>query len=224
MMYEIKTIDDIINHANLIIEKVENNPFNNEVIIINMSSVANEDLFPSNYIGGSTAINKFIGLLKAAQEGAYERGLRGAGLHLDIVNEFKRNDIDIFILNAEKDTRTKYDGIDVVHKTASTINEFLANVDLPVSQIIYTMIDGQPVFWITYHCLYTILTSKYYLPSYLLNKNRFIEFWKWDSGVDELLEKFYNRVNKYEDRGFFCHYVDTNIKLTWLEKLTFSNY
>jgi hypothetical protein len=223
-MYEIKTIDDIINHANLIIEKVENNPFNNEVATINMSSVANENLSPSNYMGGSTAINKFIDLLKIAQKGAYERGLRGAGLNLDIVNKFKCNDIDIFILNAKKETRTKYDGIDVVHKTDSTIDEFLTNVDLPMSQIIYTMFDGRPVFWVTYHCLYSILTCKYYLPSYLINKDRFIEFWKWDLGVDELLEKFYNRINKYESRCFFCNYVDTNIKLTWLEKLTFKNY
>ena len=46
MYYEIKTVGDVLNLADKIIEKVENDPLNDEIVIINMSSLVTEDLSP----------------------------------------------------------------------------------------------------------------------------------------------------------------------------------
>lgn len=211
MQYEIKTIDDILNHANQIIEKVENDPMNFEMVIINSSLLSSKDHIPANCIGGSSATMKLLDLLTEAQRNCYERGIRGCGSHshLRLMKEFTPNDTDIFILNCKKESRTKYHDMDVVHKTSKTIEEFLQHVDLPPSQVVYTMINQQAVFYTTYHCLYSLLTGKYFLPEYLetadvLRKDTHINFWK--------------RVDKYQRRGFDYRSIETAIRLTWLDK------
>lgn len=217
MNYDIKTVDDVLNHANQIIEKVENDPMNYQMVTLN--SPSGIDVKIKNCIGGSSAIKKLAELLIDAQKDAYNRG---SGVYLPIINNIEPNDTDVFILGSNERSRTKYSDVDIVHKTEKTAEKLLEWMDLPMCQVVYTNIQNQTVFFASYHCLYSLLTGHFFLPKYVKNNKIFSQ--RHASIVDKVFDSFQQRVEKYQERGYICRYVYTDEDLPWIKNSSSSSY
>lgn len=79
---------------------------------------------------------------------------------------FVTGDTDIFVLNSDSDHHIKLFDVDIVKSTAKTVSELLnSRFDLPPCQI---AVDYKGTFTLTAHCLYSLLTGKYYFHSSLI--------------------------------------------------------
>ena len=111
------------------------------------------------YIAGSYALKKFIDFIRSKKV-----------FNLPVEN-FKNNDIDVFILDSPKDFHYKIDVVDMVFSTKSTVEELLLGFDLPVNRV---AIDKDDNFVISAQCLKAVLTGKYYLPVEMKSEHEFI--------------------------------------------------
>jgi len=172
----------------------------------------------NTYIAGSKALALFLDELKAV--GIFTLKECDDADKKRMYN-FKPNDTDVFILNSDKDTRTKLGDIDVVKSTAKNIADLLQNrFDIPPCQI---AVDANGNFILTAHCLYSILNGEYYIhPQFgdlVLSGTylRTIEFvkskvkrndfpnsqqYRYEQIIGTKVRKIQERIEKYATRGF----------------------
>lgn len=135
--------------------------------------------------------------------------------------QFKANDTDIFILNADSDSRVMVLDVDIIKSTAKNISELIKDkFDIPPCQV---AIDYKGDFIMTSHCLYSILTGYYYLhpiftlpdiSTYMTKATKFVKSKvlqsslpvglcdRYNSVIENKLRKLHKRIAKYRDRGF----------------------
>jgi hypothetical protein len=248
----IKSIKDIFIHTNDIIKAIEKSPDYDPIIEISVTE--NKSMKNSNYhegidntpykskqncepkhvISGSKAVTTFLELLREGQKKARIDGIKGCGPYLKLAEHFKSSDTDIFFLNSNETSRVKYDDIDIVHLKTRNISEHLDNFDLSCCKTSMSIDGGN--FWISLHCLYTMLTGNCFIPKYLESPDKFRIFYNKTNNIstkkdfelfyeskDETLDKctkmfkrLNERIEKYRERGYTFQYVETDKALSWI--------
>lgn len=197
MYPSIRTFDDVLKHADELIEVVESTYRDDYVYMISTENDYNKN--QDWCIAGSKAVHEV-----------------GKFLGKDIVYD----DVDIFFLNSPKQSRTKCDNVDIVHLETKTPEKLLMDFDLPCCRAAY---NGS-TFWVSVQCLYSILTGKYHQPKYLecidtfkavINKNRSSDLVETEEFYFQRLQE---RTAKYQQRGFTCIYRETTHILLWITK------
>jgi len=133
----------------------------------------------------------------------------------------KSNDIDIFFLGSEIPHRMYMGTTDIVHTKCKTVEDLLLNFDLPCCRAAF---NSRHDFWISAQCLYSLLTGTYPVPTYVQNKDKFIDLLKVHRNGDpmhvneeSLFERIQSRIAKYEERGFKVNWIETNEVLPWIK-------
>lgn len=222
----IKTVDDVIKFANDIIQKVEDKFTEDEVIVLNTNKMPTIDIFTQNScVAGSKAVTLLTEELRTAQKIAFENAVTGCGPHLKLVEHFKSTDTDIFFLNSEKEDRVQYGNIDIIHLKAKTIDTLLLNFDLPNCRAAYIHYEDKIVYYVSLHCLYSMLTGCYFLPTYFRDRSEFFRLYEaniknkcidYEHVENKLFNRLRSRIEKYEERGYTCRYVKTNHIEPWM--------
>ena len=228
MSNNLENICDIIILAGKIIDTVEADEFNDKIFVLNRKSSNTEQ--PKSCIAGSKAVAKLLELLHEEQKRSLTNQVKGCGPHLKLIESFDPTDTDVFFLNSEIEDRVKYDNVDIVHLKATSIESLLLNFDLPNCRAAYYSDCENIVFYVSLHCIYSILTGYYHLPSYLQDKNNFNDVYKknYNEGMDvssiplktkgdKLFNRLQYRIEKYKDRGYTCKYVKTDLILPWIK-------
>ncbi len=160
------------------------------------------------FIGGSTALHYLSTQIKGILE----------------VN-WTSNDVDIFYLNCPVSTRMPFHRIacDMVFCKEKTIEEVLLNFDIPCCRVGF---DFKYNFYVSIQALNSILTKKVYLPNYLSTPKLFEgklsgygAFSGEGHGPDvtkTIIKRFYERIKKYQSRGFQIRYVKNDYLLPWM--------
>lgn len=165
------TFDYIIENANKIIKYAQQSFDDDQVVKVSLISSLTD---PDHVIAGSKAVSTFLGLLHEAQKRALENEIKGCGPYLKLKHEFKADDTDIFFLSHNQHSRVKYDNVDIVHTTFTSIKELLDNFDLPCCKTAMNM-DGN-VFWISLQCISSMLTGTMLIPKYFKKYDELIKF------------------------------------------------
>lgn len=230
---EIKTFHDVILMADKIIASVELDRINDKVIslrckmiedlsIVTNSSETKIEHKPKCVIAGSKAVTLISKHLKLAQKNLeYKKAINDL---LEIKGDFKAEDTDVFFLNSSEPHRIICNDVDIVHLTTPDVSTLLLNFDLPCCRAATDEDDN--IFWISLHCLYSLLTGKFFLPEYLSNIDMFKPiFAKYCENVNnrvyacsekKLFDRLSYRIKKYENRGYTCQYIDTDVILPWV--------
>jgi len=250
LVSSIKTINDVLFHANEIVKNVqlscEYDPIC-EITVINekASTVpykSKQTGEPKHVISGSKAVTTFLELLRDGQKKALVDGVKGCGPFLKLAEHFKPGDIDIFFLDSKEVSRIKYENVDVVHIKTQTITEHLDNFDLSCCKTSMNL-EGTK-FWISLHCLYTMLTGSCFIPKYLQSREKFRDVYfkannistkrdfetfyeSKDQTTDKctmMFKRINERIQKYKDRGYTFQYIETDKALSWLTSNNMNNY
>lgn len=122
--------------------------------------------------------------------------------------------------------------MDVVHLRTKNITEHLDNFDLSCCKTSMS-IDGTK-FWVSLHCLYTMLTGNFFIPKYLELPHEFRKFYNKTNNISTRkdFESFYEskdtdkctmmfkrlneRIQKYKGRGYTFQYINTDKALLWI--------
>ena len=254
----LNTIKDIFIYANEIIKAVEGSPDSDPICEIRVNE--NRSILNSNYhegidntpykskqncepkhvISGSKAVTTFLELLRQGQKKAVSDGVKGCGPFLKLADYYKATDTDIFFLNSGEISRLKYGEIDIVHLKTPTITEHLEDFDLSCCKTSMS-IDGKD-FWISLHCLYTMLTGNCFIPKYLESPDRFRNFYNNTNNISRRkdIESFYEskttdkctmmftrisqRLQKYKERGYTFQYFETDKALSWITSNNMDSY
>jgi len=161
------------------------------------------------FIGGSSALISVQGYFKG-----------NANIN------WKSNDVDVFYLNCKSNSRMNNapGNMDWIFCKEKTIEDVLLNFDLPCCRVGY---DFKYNYYISAQALVAILTGKMYLPEYFKTQFDFeaklneYEF----SGEEEykhtltkmIINRFYERVKKYQSRGFKSVYTHLDYILPWVK-------
>lgn len=226
MERKINCVEDVILHANDIIQNIGPNWTNDQVIILNASD-ANIGFVQKSCVAGSKAVVLLSEMLRVTQKKILDDGnhLNRCGPYLKLIDHFKSNDTDVFFLDSEKDDRVSYDNVDIIHLKTKTIDSLLLNFDLPNCRAAYCKIQNKTVFFVSLHCLYSMLTGCYFLPTYLKDRDEFVDIVKKHrNGVNthnkhienKLFNRLHQRIQKYKDRGYTCRYVKTDHVQPWI--------
>lgn len=161
-------------------------------------------------------------------------GGSSALLHLDcyyrgkVSTNWKSNDIDFFYLNCDKNTRMegKIQGIDMIFCKDTSIESVLLNFDLPCCRV---GIDFKYNFYVSAQALVALFTRKMYLPLYFQASETFEDVLNQFPTVEglsgnlrkmvqkQIIQRFYERIKKYQSRGFKTVFVKEEYMLPWLE-------
>lgn len=238
----IKTINDILFHANEIVKSVQTccdvDPICEIAVKASNSSVpfkSQQKGEPKHVISGSKAVTTFLELLREGQKKALTDGVKGCGPFLKLADHFKASDTDIFFLDSKEVSRVKYENVDVVHLKTATITEHLDNFDLSCCKTSMNL-EGTK-FWVSLHCLYTMLTSHCFIPKYLESLEKFKIVYVKENGkyshyinnhkntkCDVMYSRFQLRIEKYTERGYTFQYVETNKALSCISSNHMSSY
>jgi len=256
----IKSINAIFVHANEIIKTTQYSCLYDPICEITVSenkSPKNSDFHdgvtntpykskqncePKHVISGSKAVTTFLELLREGQKKALANGVKGCGPFLKLAEHFKANDTDIFFLNSKEVSRVKYENVDIVHLKTPNITRHLDNFDLSCCKTSMN-VEGT-TFWVSLHCLYTMLTGQCFIPRYLETPNEFRTVYNkaHNKSIKKDFEDFYNskdkttdkcntmysriqlRVEKYKERGYTFHYVKTDKPLSCITSNHMSGY
>lgn len=172
----------------------------------------NTEDFEGVWMAGSKSLESFIKLLNHY-------------LTTKVKYDIKANDTDIFFLNSDKDYRMQFEDVDIIKSTKKDVVELITSFDLAPCQI---AINCKNEVVLTAHCLYAILTGKYYLhtkinqlyicgatggsmaPEHIVKDTlKFIEGKLGDevstlpsSTLKNKIKKIQFRIMKYVSRGF----------------------
>lgn len=149
-------------------------------------------------------------------------------LHSPFMPNWRSNDIDLFVLNQQQHGRFNLGGLDLVHTKDQTPEEVLMNFDNPCCRVAF---DVNYTFYVSIHALTAILTKKVYLPSYLKEKKSFIRKLKeYETNIpsnydkmsvniyyEKLVDRFSERIRKYQSRGFSFQWYATDYVLPWIK-------
>ena len=127
---------------------------------------------------------------------------------------WEAKDADVFFLNSNSEFRYDLEAVDIVAKTAKDVASLLAGFDLPCCRVAY----NKNFIWASLQALRAILTNKYSVPKFYQD----MEIWYASKGFScptIMATKFYNRVAKYEQRGFAINYDMPLDKTTFIERL-----
>ena len=228
MSDNLENVCDIISLAGKIIDTVEANEFNDKIFILNRKSSDIEQ--PKSCVAGSRAVVKLIELLHEEQKLSLINQVKGCGPHLKFIELFEPTDTNVFFLNSETEDRVKYDDVDIFHTKTTSIESLLLSFDLPNCRAAYYSHCENTVFYVSLHCIYSILTGYYHLPLYLQDKNDFNSAYKKNytesmdissvplkTKADKLFNKLQCRIEKYKDRGYTCKYIKTDLLLPWIK-------
>ena len=147
---------------------------------------------------------------------------------------WKSNDTDIFFLDCGHNSRMELPGgnLDFVFCKEKSVSEVLLNFDLPCCRIGF---DFKYNFYVSAQALSSIFTKKMYMPSYFQDKNNFMkklgEFENHDAGWDcqsvtrMIINRFYERVLKYQSRGIKTVYIKNEHVLPWMaNRFTYKDF
>jgi len=244
----IKTIGSIITYANDIIEFVEKFHDIDPICKISIkdpqitfsSCKSTQTAEPKHVISGSKAVTTFLELLREAQKTALKNGVKGCGPFLKLAEHFKANDTDVFFLDSKEISRLKYDNVDIVHIKVPTITEHLNNFDLSCCKTSMN-IEGT-TFWVSLHCIYTMLTGNCFIPKYLESPDKFRKVYNKENNItpkeifklipenskldkcDTMFVRIGNRIKKYKDRGYTFQYIETEVPLSCISSNHMSSY
>lgn len=162
------------------------------------------------FIGGSTALHYLSTNIKG---------------RLD--TNWVSNDVDIFYLNCPVSTRMPFHrtACDMVFCKEKTIEEVLLNFDIPCCRVGF---DFKYNFYVSIQALNSILTKKVYLPNYLSTPMSFERKLSCYESVSAeklgkmdvtkmIIKRFYERIKKYQSRGFQIRYVNNDYLLPWIK-------
>jgi hypothetical protein len=161
------------------------------------------------FVGGSAALHYVVSFVKG----------------LSTLN-WKATDSDIFFLNCTENTRmTGTPGtLDFIFCKDKTIEDVLLNFDLPCCRVGF---DFKYNYYVSAQALVAIFTGKMYMPDYFCNENEFMNKLNQyrmsnapahaDSINRTIVKRFYERVKKYQSRGFKTVYTHLDYLLPWLE-------
>lgn len=174
-------------------------PKDNQIGIIQLSPLRNVDAF----IAGSAALFRLLLLLDST------RALK-----------WKPEDADMFFLNQEVNNRVPFTPFDIVQCKEKTIEELLLNFDLPICRVAMNFAYD---FWVSAQCLAAIHTHKQNVPLYLKDKMTFnatlrkhMEVQTKREAHDYLYNRFRERIQKYQNRGYGVNWIDTTTIIPWV--------
>lgn len=239
----LKTIKDVIIHANKIIKIMERSFDIDQICKISVNDdVSNqnnsESYEPKHVISGSKAVTTFLELLREAQKKALTDGVKGCGPFLKLADHYKASDTDIFFLDCKEISRIKYENIDIIHLQIPNIKQHLDNFDLSCCKTSMNM-EGT-TFWVSLHCLYTMLTGNCFIPKYYESPDKYRSVYNKANGIspkegfklflesknnkidkcDLMFTRTKERIEKYKERGYTFQYIQTEIALPCI----YSNY
>jgi hypothetical protein len=148
---------------------------------------------------------------------------------------WKSNDVDIFYLNCESNNRMQIPGgnVDFVFCKDTSIENVLLNFDLPCCRVGF---DFKYNFYVSAQALVAIFTGKMYMPTYFSTSHDFLKELSQYSVVTGkesfaenikhmIIRRFYERVKKYQSRGFKTIYTHLDYLLPWVKnRFTYVNF
>lgn len=198
---------------------------------------------PDTYVAGSYALRQLLNYLDshfpALKEASDNSKIRIVGNKIYLPTssegatkfktqrpfEFKwiSNDIDIFLINKERPAKNKIGkGLDIISSYEKSISELLNGFDLPICRV---AINFEGTFFISIQAMSAILTRRMNIPIYLKQKEityQILEIYCQENRTSQipkfLVDRFYERIQKYSGRGFGVNWVDTNILIPWITK------
>ena len=228
-----KNIAEILWMADDIIKIVKDDPIKDKVFMI---PLYDKDLKEDNdskekvkyCIAGSTAVVLFSKLLRLEQLRLEKSS--NVIANYKIGGNFINNDTDIFFLESKTQHRKQCGNVDIVHLKESTVESLLLNFDLGCCRAAIDDDVDSEVGWISAHCIVSLLTGEYFLPSYLAFQEYFLKTFSGSfhqliyenntltetSLVDKLFQRLKFRREKYGDRGYICVFYKTDEKLSWI--------
>jgi hypothetical protein len=145
--------------------------------------------------------------------------IAGSAALCELVNCFKPagwrpNDTDFFLLKCATDARTKVGTLDMVQRKVGTVADLLYSFDLPCCRV--AMFNGH-TFLASQQALFAIISGQYYLPEiyrnqkqlekYLDQEEEFPGSYTAKEAAQFFVQKHYERVVKYNNRGFKANYI-----------------
>lgn len=228
-LFSAKTLSDIKDKSfqSLLVEFVKKNPEIDFVYRFDLPPCGNVDrglmqghkslsLLPFDtgkgiFVGGSAALHYIASFVKG----------------LSTLN-WKATDVDLFFLNCSENTRMSEapGNLDFVFCQDKTIEDVLLNFDLPCCRVGF---DFKYNYYVSAQALVAIFTGKMYMPEYFNNENDFMKKLYSYSIADTpdrshaysitrmIVKRFYERVKKYQSRGFKTVYTHLDYLLPWVE-------
>ena len=166
-------------------------------------------------VAGSKALENFINELS---EGFTHPEVRIPGFRLPLV---KSNDTDIFHLDSKLDTCFKFKDlkVDNVYTTKKTVSDLLMGFDLPCCRVAQ---DNKGQFYVSAKALAAIFGDTMILPEYTKTKETLLNKYLMNTNKESAefwVDKFTNRVEKYQSRGFTIKYMPTNEIMSFIERV-----
>lgn len=162
------------------------------------------------FVGGSSALHYMTGYIKGNNK----------------VN-WKSNDVDIFFLNCPQNSRMggAPGALDFVFCKDQTIEDVLLNFDLPCCRVGF---DFKYNYYVSAQALVAIFTGKMYMPEYFASEQEFTKTlteYNLKPNVGQhhavvhkmIIERFYERVKKYQSRGFATVYTHLKYVMPWVK-------
>lgn len=252
----IKTINDVFVNANKIIKNIQKSYdidpiceiyvsdtksislkefMSNDTTTLKRKEVKLPEVQQKNVISGSKAVTTFLELLREGQKKALTDGVKGCGPFLKLADYYKANDTDIFFLDSKEVSRVKYENVDIIHLKTPTINHHIDNFDLACCKT--SMNFEKTKFWVSLHCLYTMLTGNCFIPKYLQSLEIFKKVYVQANGkysgyvsnhkntkCDLMYSRIQLRIEKYTERGYKFQYVETDKVLSCITSNHMSGY
>ena len=239
----IKTISDVFINANKVIKSIQKSYdidpiceiYVSDTTTVNRKEVKLPEVQQKTIISGSKAVTTFLELLREGQKKALIDGVKGCGPFLKLTDYYKANDTDIFFLDNKEVSRVKYENVDIIHLKIKNITEHLDNFDLACCKT--SMNLEKTKFWVSLHCLYTMLTGNCFIPKYLgtlnefrvvYNKSNRKQYDYVSSNKNNKCEVMYSRtqlrIEKYTERGYKFQYVETDKVLSCITSNHMSGY
>ncbi len=155
------------------------------------------------WMAGSKPLESFVRLL-------------GAYLKTKLTYDIKASDTDIFFLNSDKDCRMQFDKVDIIKSTKKNVEDLITSFDLPPCQI---AINCKDEVVLTDHCLYAILTGRYYIHYKLDQVCSLFN----PSGSEQVSDPTFESVLTFvkETLGSSAGHVTDNVIRTKLKKLAY---
>ena len=130
------------------------------------------------------------------------------------------------MINKENPARNKMgDNLNIISSPEKSIRELL--LDLPICKV---GLNFEGSFYISIQAMYSILKRRMNIPSYLKVKDTaylimencckhyFIDNNEIKKPLPEfLIDRFYERINKYSGRGFGVNWINTKEIIHWIQ-------
>lgn len=182
---------------------VEQNPFDDKLISPKYTSNKKSYVYNS----GSYALMKFLELPEI--EKSIFPGIKS----------FTPGDNDIFFLRSVVSERVKLEGVDLIYTTAKTVEEFLLNFDLPCCRF---AIDCDGDFYYTAQAILAVFDGTVIMPNYVFQRDKLEQVFQKivynNIIVKKYVDKFYDRIIKYTNRGFIFEYRQTDKTMNFISK------